>query len=341
MKIAIHNSQVGFHPRWRAYCEEKDIAFKIVNCYANDILNQLEGCDCLMWHHSQGNPKDLLIAKQILFALEHTGFKVFPNFETNWHFDDKVGQKYLLERVGANVVPSYVFYDKQDALFWAEKTNFPKVFKLRGGASSNNVQLVKSKLEAKFIINKAFGKGFTNYDAYGNLKERFRKWRLGKTNAVDVMKGLIRFIQPPRFSKVAGREIGYVYFQDFIPNNDSDTRIIVIGDKAFALKRYTRKDDFRASGSGDFGFDKELFDERCISMGFDLTKKLALQVGAFDFVFDRFNNPLVVEVSFGYLPSIYDHCPGYWDDQLNWHEGRFNHEAWMVDLLIRQHNCGR
>ena len=25
MKIAIHNSQVGFHPRWRSYCEEKNI----------------------------------------------------------------------------------------------------------------------------------------------------------------------------------------------------------------------------------------------------------------------------------------------------------------------------
>lgn len=335
MKIAIHSSQVGFHPRWRAYCEEKNIAFKVVNCYANDIIQQLEDCNALMWHHSQGNAKDLVIAKQILFALEHTGFKVFPNFKTNWHFDDKVGQKYLLERAGAAMVPSYVFYDKQEALTWTEKTDFPKVFKLRGGAGSANVKLVNSKADAQSLIGKAFGSGFANYDAYGSLKERFRKWRLGKSNALYVLKGLVRFVHPPEFSKVAGREVGYAYFQDFIPNNDSDTRIIVIGDKAFALKRYTRKGDFRASGSGDFGYEKQLFDERCVRISFELTQKLELQVGAFDFVFDEDNNPLVVEVSYGYTASGYDDCPGYWDEQLNWYEGRCNHEGWIIEELLK------
>lgn len=335
MKIAIHNSKVGFHPRWRSYCEENNIAFKTVNCYANDIIQQLKDCDALMWHHSQGNEKDIVIAKQILFALEHTGFKVFPDFKTNWHFDDKVGQKYLLESVGAALVPSYVFYDKQEALAWANETNFPKVFKLRGGAGSSNVKLIRTKLEAQSIIKKAFGNGFANYDAFGSLKERFRKWRMGKTNAVDVLKGLVRFVHPPQFAKVAGKEIGYAYFQDFIPNNDSDIRIIVIGDKAFALKRYVRDNDFRASGSGEFGYAKELFDERCVQIAFDLTKKLQIQVGAYDFVFDQKNMPLVVELSYGYTASGYDDCPGYWDSEMNWHEGKFNHEGWMVDELIK------
>jgi glutathione synthase/RimK-type ligase-like ATP-grasp enzyme len=334
-KIALHVSELGFYNSWRSYCEKENIAFKTVNCYANDIIHQLKGCDALMWHHSQGNAKDLVIAKQILFALEHTGFKVFPNFKTNWHFDDKAGQKYLLERAGAALVPSNVFYDKLEALAWAEKSNFPKVFKLRGGAGSSNVKLANSKSEARSLINKAFGNGFANYDAYGSLKERFRKWRLGKTNAVDVLKGLVRFIHPPQSSKVAGRQVGYAYFQDFIPNNNSDTRIIVIGDKAFALKRYTRKGDFRASGSGDFGYDKELFDERCVRIAFDLTRKLALQVGAFDFVFDEENRPLVVEVSYGYVMEVYYPCPGYWDNDLHWHTGQFNHEGWMVDELVK------
>lgn len=114
------------------------------------------------------------------------------------------------------------------------------------------------------------------------------------------------------------REKGYVYFQDFIPNNDSDTRIIVIGDKAFALRRYVRKNDFRASGSRNFGYAKELFDERCVSISFELSKKLGLQVGAFDFVFDQENTPLVVEVSYGYVTEVYYTCTAYWDEELNW-----------------------
>jgi glutathione synthase/RimK-type ligase-like ATP-grasp enzyme len=334
MKIAIHNSEVGFHPSWTKYCQRHKIPYKVVNCYANDIIELLEDCDALMWHHSQGNPKDLIIAKQILFALEHTGFKVFPDFNTNWHFDDKLGQKYLLERIGAPLVPSYVFFDKKEALNWIHSTSFPKVFKLRGGAGSANVKLVRTKSQARKIVNKAFGSGFSNYDATGSLKERWRKWRLGKTSFFDVFKGLVRFAFPPGFSKVLGKEYGYVYFQDFIPKNDSDTRIIVIGSKAFALKRYVRENDFRASGSGKFGYSKELFDERCVQIAFNLTKKLELQVGAFDFVFDESNNPLIVEVSYGYVKEVYYPCTGYWDEKLNWYEGQFNHEGWMVGNII-------
>jgi len=52
-----------------------------------------------MWHFNQGNYKDNIIAKQILFALDHTGFQVFPNFKTSWHFDDKVAQNIYLNQL--------------------------------------------------------------------------------------------------------------------------------------------------------------------------------------------------------------------------------------------------
>jgi hypothetical protein len=64
-----------------------------------------------------------------------------------------------------------------------------------------------------------------------------------------------------------------------------------------------------------------------------LANKLALQVGAFDFVIDQEKNPLVVEVSYGYVKEVYYPCTGYWDEKLNWHEGQFNHEGWMVELM--------
>jgi glutathione synthase/RimK-type ligase-like ATP-grasp enzyme len=131
--IAIHKSKTGFHPRWIAYCKENNIPYKLVNCYDNDLIKQLEDCHALMWHHAQQNPKDLVIAKQILFALEHTGFQVFPDFKTGWHFDDKLGQKYLFERIGLPFVKSYAFYDKKEALAWVNTAKFPKVFKFVEG----------------------------------------------------------------------------------------------------------------------------------------------------------------------------------------------------------------
>src|SRR5690554_2201484 len=225
MKLAIHNSQTGFHPRWVSYCQENNVDYKIVDCYANDIIAQLQDCDALLWHYHQMNPKDLVIAKQILFALEHTGFIVFPDFKTGWHFDDKVAQKYLLEAIDAPMVKSYAFYEKRAALAWANKTSFPKVFKLRGGAGSSNVKLINNKKQAVKIINKAFGRGFSNYDAWGSLKERWRQFKIGKSNIKEPIKGIVRFFKPPKFAKVLGKECNYVYFQEFIPNLDFDVRI--------------------------------------------------------------------------------------------------------------------
>lgn len=334
MKLAIHNSSFGFHPRWVAYCERENIPFKLVDCYANDLIAQLEDCQGLMWHFNQGNFKDNIIAKQILFALEHTGFKVFPDFRSAWHFDDKVAQKYLFEAIGAPLVPSYAFFSKAEAMQWARKSEFPIVFKLRGGAGSQNVRLVKSRAESVKLIKRAFGRGFAKYDAWGSLAERIRKYRLGLASFREVAKGMARLFYPPQYARWASRERGYIYFQDFIPQNDSDTRIIVIGKKAFALKRYVREGDFRASGSGNFAVAKELFDERCVGISFDVCKKLRLQVGVFDYVFDVDNEPLIVEVSCGYSHEIYDACPGFWDEQLNWHEGKTVKEEWMVELLL-------
>ena len=62
MKIAIHNTELGFHQRWRLYCKSKNIEYKNVDCYANNIIEQLNGCDALMWHYWQSSSKDFLKA---------------------------------------------------------------------------------------------------------------------------------------------------------------------------------------------------------------------------------------------------------------------------------------
>ncbi len=333
--IAIHNSKQGFHPRWEHYCKEHNLPYKLVNCYATDIMSQLKGCKALLWHHNHMLPRDVVFAKQLMFALEHCGMPVFPDFKTAWHFDDKVAQKYLFEVLGIPSVNANVFYDKQSAILWARNTEYPKVFKLRGGAGSTNVRLVKSIKHAERLIAIAFGKGFPQYDKLGSLKERWRKYRLGKTSVFDVVKGILRFFKVPEYAKIMGREKGYVYFQDFVAGNDHDIRVIVIGEKAIAIKRMVRKNDFRASGSGHILYDKELFDNELIKLSFDLHKKIQSQCSAFDFIFEK-GVPKVVEVSYGFVPEGYDACPGYWDSQLQWHNEPFTIYGWIIENLLQK-----
>lgn len=335
MKIAIHNSG-SFGPRWIEYCKSHNIDYRIVNAYDNNIIEQLNDCNAFMWHHHHANYKDVLFAKQLLFSLQMAGKKVFPDFNTGWHFDDKVGEMYLLQAIGAPLVPSYVFYSKKEALDWIGNTTFPKVFKLRGGAGASNVKLAHTKNEAANFVRKAFSSGFSQYSAWDNFKERWRKYSLGKTDITDVFKGIVRCFYKTEFARMHGVEKGYVYFQDFIPGNKFDIRVCVVGNKAFAIKRLVRENDFRASGSGNIVYAKSEIDERCVKIAFDVNQKIKAQSIGFDFVFDKNDNPLIVEISYAYVASGYDACEGYWTDDMKWHEGTgFDFCGWMVENLLK------
>src|SRR5690606_74576 len=169
MKIAIHLETSDFSKRWIRYCKEYGVNYKVVNCYDTNIIEQLKDCNALFWHHNHRSFEDLLFAKQLLFVLEYSNIRVFPNFKTGWHFDDKIGQKYLFEAKNIPLIPTYVFYNKDKALEWARNTTYPQVFKLRGGAGSSNVKLVKNYFENKKLINKAFKKGFPAIDKKGKV----------------------------------------------------------------------------------------------------------------------------------------------------------------------------
>ena len=336
MKIAIADNKNGFTKRWIDYCTVNHIDYKIVNCYSTNIIHDLQGCGALMWHFHHLSPKDILCAKQILYSVQEMGIKVFPDFNTMWHFDDKVGQKYLLEAMDAPLVPSYVFYSKHDALEWVSNTTFPKVFKLRGGAGSSNVKLIKTRKKAFKIVKQAFEKGFSKYNRWMSLKDRIYKYRKRKANLSNILRCIVGLFFTTDFARIAGCDKGYVYFQDFMPNNKFDIRIIVVGNKAFGIKRVVRDNDFRASGSGDLIHRKSEIDERCVKIAFEINDKLKSQSIAYDFIFDENDKPLIVEVSYGYTPEGYNDCEGYWNKDLSWCEGKIDPYGWMIENIMIQ-----
>lgn len=338
MKIAIHSREGGFSDKWIQYCQENSIDYKIVNCYDSDIVSQLEECDGLMWHWTHFDYKAINFARQLIYSLESAGKKVFPDSKTCWHFDDKVGQKYLLEAVNAPLVKSYVFYDKNEAMDWAKNTSYPKVFKQRGGAGSLNVKLVKNKSDAFSLIRKAFGKGFSPSDNLEKVKDRWGKLKRNRDKIAlwALVRGLALYFSPYLSVDYRNRAFdkGYIYFQDFIPDNDHDIRVVIIGEKAFAIKRMVRENNFKASGSGLIKYERDEIPEVCIKISFLLSKKLKTKCLAYDFVFDE-GNPKVVEVSYGFARKGYLPCPGYWDQNLNWYEGNFTPEWFMIENFLK------
>jgi hypothetical protein len=340
-QLAIHHRQGSYSDRWIEYCEEHGIAYKVVNCLASDIIQQLAHASGLLWHWTLNDPSEQLIARQILLAVEAMGLPVFPNTSSCWHYNDKIGQKYLLETIDAPLVPTHVFYHLPDALCWIEKASFPKVFKLSKGGGSTNVRFVRNAREACWLAKRAMTRGFLPIAGYTqDVQKRFRvaRKRGDLFSALRRMPAVLAKIR--QMNRDVGRERGYVYFQDFVPGNDFDTRITIIGDRAFGFTRNVRPGDFRASGSGDINYDVSQINIQCVRNAFEVAQKIRSQSLAFDFVLDEKRRPLILEVSYCYDPRAVHACQGHWDEQLNWHPGHmWPQDAIITDFIAKCHDA--
>lgn len=337
--IGIHNSNTAYSKRWIEYCKINGIKYRIVDAYSNSIIEDLQGCTVFLWHHHHGSYKDVNFAKQLLFSLEQSGMKVFPDFKTGWHFDDKLGQKYLFEAHSIPSAKAWVFYDKKSAYEWLEETDYPKVFKLRGGAGSANVRLIRSKSDARKVVKKAFSSGFGAFDYFGLAKDKFGLFLKGKASIRAVVRYTLMWLFPSRYEQhLLPRHKGYIYFQEFIPNDGYDIRIEITGDKALALTRRTREGDFRASGSNNVIYDTDLLNSEVITFAFDVADKLGLQSCALDIVRDKRDGKLyIIENSYCYGVDDDEFDHGFWTREgVYFKDAKFNGIDWIMDEILEK-----
>lgn len=338
MIIGIQEDLSGFSKKWIDYCKINTIKYKLINPYSSDIIQDLYDVDIFLWSIHHLKKKDYIAAKRLITAVNISGKKCFPTIDEVWHYDDKIGQKYLMELIEAPLIPSYVFYEKKKALEWASQTTWPKVFKLSKGAGSSNVRLIKTEKEGRKIIEKSFNKGFKVFDQRKySLRETISKFKKTKS-FINFLKGFIYLLKPVNKEWIDHIEKDYVYFQDFIPANKFDSRIIVINQKkVFGYKRFNRPDDFRASGSGNFEFyTPENIDLNLLKIGLKTAQQLNMNSVAFDFIY-KDNSPVIIEFSYLYGTKGANKAPGYWDTNLKWHEKDLsNFQNWILENLIKE-----
>jgi len=270
------------------------------------------------------------IARSIIPIIERKlGIKCFPNIITCWHYDDKIKQYYLLREHNFPITQSWAFYDKDAALRWTKKAKFPVVFKLKAGAGSINIVLIKSARGARRIIKRMFGKGILpTYSGFGDVQNWFLRSYFNLRHSVGQK---LRGGQRSPFWQV---HKDYVFFQKFLMNNDYDTRITVIGDRAFAFRRLNRVSDFRSSGSGRIDYDMDKIDLKFVSKALEISQALGFQSMAYDSLYDENRDISFCEISYTYVASAVYHCPGYWDKELRWHEGHYWPQYFqLVDIL--------
>ncbi len=295
----------------------------------SDFWEKIKGLSLFIFH-LYGTERQIKMAHTIIPIVEETlRIPCYPNVLMGWLYDDKIREYYFLKQYSLPVIPTSTYWNKQEALQSLNNLKLPVVFKLKSGASDENVVLIESVSYGKRLINKMFSGGILSgrIPGLGSLKwkemlSRERLRRLG---------GKIK-------RKLRGEEVNlfkqhhrdYVLLQKFLPNNKFDTRIAIIGNRAFGDVRYIRENDFRASGSWRYSCDPANVDLRCIKIAFEISKRFSFPTMMYDFLFDENNQPLISEISYAQPDWRFWMYPGYWDEKMNWHEGH----NWMQYLVL-------
>lgn len=165
--------------------------------------------------------------------------QLVPSYDLLMSHEDKGFQEIVKKRkhIG-NLEGNYIF-DLEDA-----KLDLPKVLKTSEGAGSSGVFLIKEK---KDVIK--IKKDFFSEDLKRKLVKVQRKLKLNKSQYS---------IYNYKYKK-----FNLFVEQEFVADLQHDFKVLIFGDRYFVLQRSVRKNDFRASGSGNFKFidpPKEVLD---------------------------------------------------------------------------------
>lgn len=217
-----------------------------------------------------------------------------------WITRDKVSQSLWLQAAEIPTPRNWVFFSAEDGYAFLKNAQFPLVAKLAGGHGSSDVALIENERKGRSYIREMFNYGVTS---------------LPQALATSIAKSAIRTKRAGAFllgkENPRSREGGYAYFQEFLPRNEGDTRITIIGNYATGFRRRNRPGDFRASGSGLIDWDHSKIDISAVRLAHEASIKLKCPFLAVDVLFKE-GEPVVCELNFAYVTWPVAKCPGYW-----------------------------
>lgn len=152
--------------------------------------------------------------------------------------DNKGYQEYYKEVIGIDSLKGYYFNnDTVDYNYIESNYRYPLVLKKIDGSGSRGVQLIKTKTELHKNVNSF--KVSTHIRFMIFFRESIYKFFHLKYSEqkLNYYKDYSSFV-----------------IQEFIPNLKFDYKVLIFFDKYYVLKRNINKNDFRASGSGNFEF---------------------------------------------------------------------------------------
>lgn len=334
--IYIHGGENQASKELLFSCDKQGVKSKVIDLENVGSLSEVvnSGCGPIIFRPTLHETNFNLCIRK-LGVLNELGFPILPSWRAILSYDDKVLQYQQLIDSGlphcdTRVVSSADLIDSVADLF-----GYPLVVKLRSGAASSNVRLMRCSKDLHRYAKKMFSVGASPVPS---LTTDFQ------TNIRKSSEGILAFLKKAplviarriKMKLLSPRERGYVLIQRFYPENTGDIRVTIIKDRAFVLLRKNRPNDFRASGSGLItypdcgGFKAE------IELAFRLTDYLQAKYLAVDMIKDNNGSPIIVEYCPGFARGLVEKAPGFMCRDGEYVSGSFKPSDLIIQDVIDQ-----
>lgn len=276
--------------------------------------------------------------EDILLRLEMDGAVLLPKFEYFRAHHNKVFMELYRTKLSKEyqTIKSVFLYgvENLNKILEKEKMEYPLVVKCAEGSGSAGVRLVQNEQE---LLKKIYQMGKITFENYCCTKKDKIRHFLGRVIRKILKTGRVE--QPKPREKLV--------IQTFIPNLQCDYKILVFGEKYYLLKRYIRKGEFRASGSGNFEFPSQFTDveKKILDFAFGAYEQLNAPMLSIDVAFDGVRCHMLEFqcVNFGpytlqFSSAYYKKVNGIWekiDGQSVLEEEIANAVKYYVDKSIR------
>lgn len=224
--------------------------------------------------------------ENLVYILEMQGGVMLPSYKYLRAHHDKVFMEFL--RMGfrdesLKTIKSKCYGSWVDALNY--NGTFPAVIKQTSGSAGKKVYLVYKRNEFERLVKKA-GKTIVADSIADLLIFNFKNF----------VKKVIKTFYPSKRNYVKYNTdpvSNSVIVQNFIPGFEGDFRVLFFGGKYYCMHRSNRRNDFRASGSGQFSDVDEKYVEGLLNFARRLTLEINYPIVGMDIGYDGQNHHLI------------------------------------------------
>lgn len=208
------------------------LGFKVNVVPLSKFINESENFhNCLILYCSSQYPTYKDYIENALLIAGERGNIAIPNYLLFKCHENKVLQELTKRVLQIRSPKSWVFGTYEEAIEKIKNLHYPLVGKTTIGYGSSGVCLLNNYHKSILFLKK-------------NMKKP----------SLITSEGWRYFARSLKYFGCYSKGFGSVLLQEYIPV-DYDWKILCFFNRLFVLKRFNRKGDFRASGSGLFDFD--------------------------------------------------------------------------------------